>query len=116
MSSVIEPILLSLIAGMATGIGGIIVLMMRKTSDRVVSFSLGFASGVMLMVSFNNLFLEAERLLTHFELIVMFSLGALMMIALDLTIPHIEVTTGKEEGKSAKMLRTGTLIALGITI
>jgi ZIP family zinc transporter len=116
MSSVIEPILLSLIAGMATGIGGIIVLMMRKASDRVVSFSLGFASGVMLMVSFNNLFLEAERLLTHFELIVMFSLGALMMIVLDLTIPHIEVTTGKEEGKSAKMLRTGTLIALGITI
>jgi len=116
MSSVIEPILLSLIAGMATGIGGIIVLMMRKASDRVVSFSLGFASGVMLLVAFNNLFLEAERLLTHFELIVMFSLGALMMIGLDLTIPHIEVTTGKEEGKNAKMLRTGTLIALGITI
>jgi hypothetical protein len=33
-------------------------------------------------------------------------------IGLDLTIPHIEVTIGKEEDKSAKMLRTGTLIAL----
>lgn len=113
---VFAPFLLSLIAGMATGIGGIIVLMLRKVSDRILSFSLGFASGVMLLVSFNNLFFEAAKLLTHFELIVMFSLGALMMIILDLAIPHIEVTTGKEEGKSAKMLKTGTLIALGITI
>ena len=69
MSSVIEQILLSLIAGMATGIGGIIVLMMSKASDRVVSFSLGFASGGMLLVAFHNLFLEAERLLTHCELL-----------------------------------------------
>jgi len=116
MDSVFEPFLLSLIAGMATGIGGIIVLMLRRVSDRVVSFSLGFASGVMLLVSFNNLFLEATRLLTHFELIAMFSLGALMMIALDLSIPHIELTTRREGDRSAKMLRRGLLIAIGITL
>jgi len=116
MDSVFEPFLLSLIAGMATGIGGIIVLMLRRVSDRVAGFSLGFASGVMLLVSFNNLFFEATRLLTHFELIVMFSLGALTMIILDLTIPHIELTTRMGDGKNAKMLRTGWLIAIGITL
>jgi len=42
---------------MATGIGGLIVYLLKKVSDRVVSFSLGFASGVMLMVAFNDLFL-----------------------------------------------------------
>jgi ZIP family zinc transporter len=58
MDSIFEPFLLSLIAGMATGFGGMIVLLLRRVGDRVVSFSMGFASGVMLMVAFNNLFLE----------------------------------------------------------
>jgi hypothetical protein len=34
-----EPVLLSLVAGAATGVGGMIVLMLGKVSDRVVSFS-----------------------------------------------------------------------------
>jgi zinc transporter ZupT len=53
--------------GAATGIGGLLVLMLRRVSDRVVSFSMGFASGVMLLVAFNNLFLEAEQLITHYQ-------------------------------------------------
>jgi len=116
MDSVLEPFLLSLIAGLATGIGGIIVLVLKRVSDRVVSFSLGFASGVMLLVAFNSLFLEAAKLLTHFQLIVMFSLGASVMIIFDLTIPHIEVTTKMGNGRNVKMLRTGTLIAIGVTL
>jgi ZIP family zinc transporter len=116
MGSLFEPFLLSLIAGMATGIGGIIVLLLKRVSDRIVSFSMGFASGVMLMVAFNNLFLEAEKFITHIELIVLFSLGAVVMIVLDLTIPHIELTTRKQNSKNARMLRTGVLIAIGITL
>jgi ZIP family zinc transporter len=116
MDSIFEPFLLSLVAGMATGLGGMIVLMLRRVGDRVVSFSMGFASGVMLMVAFNNLFLEAEKLLAHVELIVVFSLGAVMMIILDLSIPHIELATGKLDSKKTKMRRTGILIAIGITL
>lgn len=121
MEFVLESFLLSLIAGMATGVGGIIVLLLRRISDKFVGFSMGFASGVMLLVSFNNLFLEAEGLLTHLELIITFSLGALIMMTLDLTIPHIELTSGKrngknQNGKSQKMFRAGTLIAAGITL
>ncbi len=116
MVSVFEPVLLSLVAGMATGIGGIIALALRKVTHRVVSFSLGFASGVMLLVSFNNLFFEAQKLLSHIELIVVFSVGALTMIALDLTVPHIEITAGGKISKNAEMLRTGKLIALGVTL
>jgi len=115
MDAVLEPFLLSLIAGMATGIGGIIVLTLRRVGDRVVGFSMGFASGVMLLVSFNDLFLEATRLLTHFELIIMFSLGAVIIMALDLTIPHIELTT-RGDGAYTRMFRTGMLIAMGITL
>jgi len=75
MDSVFDAFLLSLIAGMATGISGIIVIMLRRVSDKIVSFSSGFASGVMLLVAFNNLFLEAAKLLTHIELIILFFIG-----------------------------------------
>ncbi len=114
--SVLQPFFLSLIAGLATGIGGIIVLLLRRVSDRIVSLSMGFASGVMLMVAFNNLFLEAEGFITHTELIVLFSLGAVIMIILDLTIPHIELTTREGDGENARMVRTGILIAVGVTL
>jgi len=116
MSSVLQPFLLSLIAGLATGIGGIIVLLLRRVSDRIVSLSMGFASGVMLMVAFNNLFLEAEKFITHIELIILFSFGAVTMIVLDLAIPHIELVSRNADSKSAQMVRTGTLIAVGITL
>jgi ZIP family zinc transporter len=116
MDLIFQPFLLSLIAGLATGIGGIIVLSLRKVSDTVVSFSMGLASGVMLLVSFNNLFLEATRLLTHFELIVMFSVGALIIIVLDLSIPHIELTTRRGSDGNARIFRTGLLITIGITL
>jgi ZIP family zinc transporter len=115
MNLAFEPFLLSLVAGMATGIGGVIALLLGKLSDRVAGFSLGFASGVMLLVAFNNLFLEAVKLLTHFELITVFSLGAVTMVVLDLSIPHIELTA-RREGGNAKMLRAGMLIAIGITL
>jgi ZIP family zinc transporter len=116
MSWVFEPFLLSLIAGMATGIGGIIVLLLRDVSNRVVGFSMGFASGVMLLISFNNLFLEASRQLTHLELMAVFSSGALVMMILDLTIPHIELTTGMGDRENAKTLRRGVRIAIGVTL
>jgi len=112
----LEPFFLSLLAGLATGVGGLIVLFIRRISDRIVSLSMGFASGVMLMVAFNNLFLEAEKILVHVELITFFALGAILMMALDLVIPHIEPTRRKENGQTERMQRSGVLIAIGITL
>lgn len=112
----LEPFLLSLLAGLATGVGGLIVLFLRKISDRIVSLLLGFASGVMLMVAFNSLFLEAQKLLVHVELITFFVVGAVSMMALDLAIPHIEPTRREENGQTKRMHRSGTLIAVGITL
>jgi len=111
-----QPVLFSLIAGLATGFGGLIVLALGKVSDRVVSFSMGLASGVMLLVAFNSLFLEAAKLLAHLELIIAFSAGALIMIALDLILPHIELTTKKVTDQKTKIYNAGILIAIGITL
>ncbi len=115
MDGILGAFLLSLIAGAATGIGGLLILMLRRVSDRVVSFSMGFASGVMLLVAFNNLFLEAQQLITHFQLIATFSLGVLVIGALDLVLPHVELTAKENSGKT-RIFRAGLLIAVGITL
>lgn len=112
----LEPFVLSLLAGLATGFGGLIVLSLRKISDRTVSLLMGLASGVMLMVAFNNLFFEAEKLLDHIELITFFSVGAVVMMVLDLLVPHIEPTRRKDTDQNMRMHRSGVLIALGVTL
>jgi zinc transporter ZupT len=68
MDQILEPLLLSLISGSLTVIGGIIVFTLKRISDRVVSFSLAFASGVKLFVESLDFFFHAVELLTHFEL------------------------------------------------
>jgi len=115
LDATLGAFLLSLIAGLGTGLGGVLVLTLGRVSDRVVCFSMGFASGVMLLVSFNNLFLEAQALVTHFLLIVTFSLGVLIIAALDLILPHVELTA-KDTGPKTKIYRAGLLIAMGITL
>jgi len=103
MSSILTPILYSLVAGTFTGLGGIFALILGKLSNRSMSFLMGFGSGVMLMVAFNNLFLEAVSLISHFELIIMFSIGALTMMALDLILPHIELTARRNASNSRSL-------------
>ncbi len=49
------PIVLSFIAGSATGIGGLLVIILGDVNDKIVGFFMGFAGGVMLIVSFLHL-------------------------------------------------------------
>ncbi len=77
--------LLSLIAGSASGIGGLIVYAFGDIDDKLLGFLLGFAGEVMLVVSFLELFVEAIALLTHLEATFAFTGGALLMMIIDLT-------------------------------
>lgn len=46
---------LTLIAGLSTGIGSLMAFFTKKTSGRLLAFSLGFSAGVMIYVSFTEL-------------------------------------------------------------
>jgi zinc transporter ZupT len=60
LSAVATPVLLSAIAGSATGIGGLIVYAMDDLpSDRAISFVLSFAAGVMMIVSVVDMWLPS---------------------------------------------------------
>ena len=54
------PLLLTLGAGMATGIGSTIAFLARRTNRRLLSFSLGLSGGVMVYVSFMELMRQAD--------------------------------------------------------
>jgi len=58
--------LLTLFAGLATGIGSILAVFARRTNTRLLSLSLGFSAGVMLYVSFVEIFAKASELLMDY--------------------------------------------------
>ncbi len=132
MADIISPFILSLVAGMATGLGGLIVLIIGEITDDLMGLALAFAAGVMLVVSFLDLFAEALEVIFYLEATIAFSVGAFFMMILDYSLPHIE-TLGKRgqnrEGKrkgegrgwklgerKSSLLNTGLLIALGVTL
>ncbi len=116
MSQIFESFLLSLIAGSATGIGGLVVLQTRNLGKRYIGFSMGFSSGIMLTISFLNLFAEAVRILTYLNAVFAFSVGALFMISLDLALPHMELGRKEKGIVESKLFKTGLLIAIGISL
>ncbi|UCH57641.1 MAG: ZIP family metal transporter [Candidatus Bathyarchaeota archaeon] len=116
MKYILYPVLLSLIAGSASGLGGLIVLLFGKVEDWLMGFLMGFAGGVMLIVSFLELFTEALNLLTHIEATIAFATGALLMMAIDLTLPHMEVGRWERGVANPEFLKSGLIIALGISL
>jgi len=54
---------LTVFAGLSTGIGGLIVLLFRKTNAKILSVALGFSAGVMIYVSFVEIFFQSRHLL-----------------------------------------------------
>ena len=112
----IKPILLSLIAGSASGIGGLIVYFFGEVENRVLGFLMGFAGGVMLIVSFLELFIESMTLVNHIDTILSFALGAVSMMVIDLTVPHMELGRWETGIANPRMLKTGLIVAIGISI
>jgi ZIP family zinc transporter len=110
------PFLLSLIAGSASGIGGLIVLLMGEVNERLLGFLMGFAGGVMLVISFLELFVESLSILSHLDATLAFTIGAVIMMAIDLTIPHMEVGRWEVGIANPRMLKTGLIIGIGISI
>ncbi len=54
---------LSLVAGLSTGIGAAVAFFMKRTSTRVLTFSLGASAGVMVYISFMELMPSAAEML-----------------------------------------------------
>ena len=60
MNGITSALLMTLIAGAATGIGGALVLFKKKLSSDILAGSLGLSAGVMIFISLAELFPEAQ--------------------------------------------------------
>ncbi len=114
--NILIPILLSLIAGSATTIGGLIVLKFGDISDRKLGFMMGFAGGVMLVVSFLDLYAEAVNELAPWKVTIAFGLGTIFMMLVDLKLPHIEFGEWENGVKDKRLFNSGIIIAIGMSI
>ena len=125
------PLMLTLGAGLATGIGSTIALFAHRTNKRLLSFSLGLSGGVMIYVSFVELFQQANTTLSaewgaHTGVIVTvasFFAGILLIGVIDRLVPSIEnpheahrVEEMDHQPHNPRLMRMGVMTALAIGI
>ena len=98
MTGIISALILTLIAGSATGIGGALVLFKKKLSSDFLAGSLGLSAGVMIFISLAELFPEAQSGImsggthTHGDtwVLMAFFIGMGIITLIDFLIPEYE--------------------------
>jgi len=114
----IYAIILSILAGLATGLGGLIVVSLKKVNKKILGFGLGLSSGVMILIGIKDLFGKSLELGGYYVAAASFIAGALIILALDVLVPHkfFFKERGLKNKKNFDMLKVGVIMALGIAI
>ncbi len=115
MTEIFNVLFLSILAGLATGLGGLIVLV-KKPSKRLMSFLMGLAAGVMIILSFLELMAEALNLAGLTLAATGFLVGSLIILVLDAVLPHLHFGTKEKGLADVKLFRYSSLIAVGIAL
>ena len=97
MQGILSALILTLIAGSATGIGGALVLFKKKISSNFLAGALGLSAGVMIFISLAELFPEAQAMISDIGLphgeafvLIAFFVGMGIITLIDFTIPEYE--------------------------
>jgi ZIP family zinc transporter len=125
---------LTLFAGLATGIGSALAFFAKRTNTKFLSVALGFSAGVMIYVSFVEIFIKARDSLTAvfgmtkgtWITVASFFGGVVLIGIIDKLVPSFEnpheirnveeMEDEKAEDKNKKLLRMGMFTALAIAI
>ena len=84
-----ETVIISLIAGLATCFGALVVLMIGNPRERTLSALFGLAAGIMLAVIVLDLLPSALEQGTFRQTAAGFSIGIIIMLVLDLVLSQI---------------------------
>ena len=124
---------LTVFAGLATGIGSLIGLVAKKTNTKFLSIALGFSAGVMIYISFVDIFPKANELLINdlgesmasWMTVIGFFTGIVSIAIIDRLIPQnknpheiykVEDMDKEKINKKQDLLRMGIFTALAIGI
>ena len=96
--NILLPFLLTLFAGLSTGIGSVIAFFAKSTNKKFLSFSLGLSAGVMIYISFVELFPQSQRILIQeygremgmSVTVLFFFAGVLLIGIIDRLVPQAE--------------------------
>jgi ZIP family zinc transporter len=132
MEAIFTALLLSTIAGLSTTVGSVIAFIVKKPSDKFISFIMGFSAGVMILVSFVELLQEGIKTNGTLIGILFFLLGMGLMLLIDITITHyyefeddfileenndLSGNNNKKELSRQRQLRkTSLLVTMGVFI
>lgn len=96
MENVLLAFLLTLFAGLATGVGSLLAFFAKTTNTKFLSFALGLSAGVMIYVSMIEIFFKAKDALIssygdnlgYWVTIIAFFAGMILIGLIDKLIPH----------------------------
>ena len=128
-SNILFALALTLFAGLSTGIGSAMAVFSSKTSTKFLSLSLGLSAGVMIYVSFVEIFPQAIALMSQsnpdtaelYTTIAFFG-GIAFIFLIDMLIPEAEnpheLHKVEEMGKhkNLELKRVGLMTAMAIAI
>ncbi len=123
---------LTMFAGLSTGIGSLLAFFTKRTNTRFLSLALGFSAGVMIYVSFIEIFPKARAGLEiaygdtmgFWLTTIAFFVGVFLIAIIDKLIPSFEnpheiklvEDIDKELAGKQKLMRMGLFTALAIAI
>jgi len=128
-------LILTTLAGLSTAIGGLIgIATRREPGPRFMTMTLGFAAGVMVMVSFVELLPGGIEVIGFGPAQLAFFGGMLAMFLIDTLVPHTYIAEQHPAGRRTyiaerphagrprrrrrrqRLLKTGLFVALGLAI
>jgi ZIP family zinc transporter len=116
-------LLLTVIAGLSTGIGSAIAYFIKKPKIIYLSFSLGLSAGVMIYISFMEMLPSASNTVGELWGLVAFFIGIAAIGLIDMLVPEPENPhefEGLDEPmarrETVQLMRTGLMTALAIGI
>ncbi|MGD9109356.1 MAG: zinc transporter ZupT [Phycisphaerales bacterium] len=125
---------LTLFAGLATGVGSALAFFAKRTNTKLLCIALGFSAGVMIYVSFVEIFAKARQCLTAelgnvggvWVTVLAFFGGILLTAMIDKLVPSFEnphevhkveeMTDTDQARKFSKLYRMGIFAAIAIAI
>ncbi len=123
---------LTLFAGLSTGIGSAIAFFAKRTNTKFLSLALGFSAGVMIYVSFIEIFVKARVALEaalgatrgYWWTTIAFFAGLFLIAIIDKLVPSFEnpheirgiEDMDEAQVKKKQLLRMGMFSALAIAI
>ncbi|MDI9467073.1 MAG: zinc transporter ZupT [Bacillota bacterium] len=124
---------LTMLAGLSTGIGGLIALFAKRRNTSFLSFILGFSAGVMIYISMVEIFAEARLAAVNvwgswgmWAATGAFFAGMMLIAVIDMLVPSYEnphepraletISENNVNTGNTRLLRLGMMAAVAIAI